>query len=358
MARPVVAAVVAAVAMVAGVLVGGPASAAAAPTPGTRLTGADISWPNCPKGMGIPTRRTEGKPMPLDSAAFVVVGLTNGPGFVRNPCLSAQVGWVQAQQRWLGVYAMTTFPTRGQRTTYGGTGPWLAPGTRSELLNTGYQQALFNVATMRELGIVVPFVWVDVEPYPTHPWSKGRAANRAVVQGVVRGYEDSGYRVGFYSYEGGWRSVVGGWRKPAYPTWYPVGAERHGYSKAARRCSMPSFSGGPVLVGQWVEGDRDRNVSCPALTGRAERAHPLTRWADRRLRTGSRGPAVRALQRALGTSVDGVFGRRTRSRLASFQVSAGLVPTGVTGLWAWRALGAGTRLPEQPSRLPELFTPY
>ena len=62
---------------------------------------------------------------------------------------------------------------------------------------------------MRLAGLVVPFVWVDVEPYPTHPWSRDRLANRQVVRGVVRAYEDAGYRVGFYSYDGGWRAVVG-----------------------------------------------------------------------------------------------------------------------------------------------------
>lgn len=185
------------------------------------------------------------------------------------------------------------------------------------------------------------------------------ASNRAVIQGVVRGYEDSGYRVGFYSYDGGWKAVVGSWRKPRYPTWYPVGAERRGLAAAYRRCSMASFSGGPVLLAQWVEGDRDRNVTCPALVGRAAGPHPLTRWSGQLLRVGSRGEAVRALQRALGSMpADGVFGRRTRARLQAFQVSAGLGPTGVTGPYAWRALGAGTVLAERPSRLAEHFTPY
>jgi hypothetical protein len=335
------------------------ATAAVAPTPGARLTGADISWPNCPKGMGIPSRRTEGKPMPLDSAAFVIVGLTNGPGFHPNPCLADQVAWVKAQHRWLGAYSMTTYPDRATLRTYGGDGPW-TPGVhdRARLRNAGYRQALFNVDSMRSAGVDVPFVWVDVEPYPTHPWSRSKRGNRAVITGVVRGYEESGYRVGFYSYLGGWLNVVGGWRKPRYPTWYPVGAERHGYTMASRRCSMPSFSGGPVMIGQWVEGDRDRNVTCPRLTGRGEGLHPLTRHLGTRLRVGSRGTAVRALQRALGVSADGVFGRRTKARLRSVQLSSGLVPTGVTGDDTWRALGAGTVLPERPSRLAEFFTPY
>lgn len=49
-----------------------PAAVAAASS--APLTGVDISWPQCPKGMGIPSRPTEGKPMPKKSARFVVVG--------------------------------------------------------------------------------------------------------------------------------------------------------------------------------------------------------------------------------------------------------------------------------------------
>ena len=46
-----------------------------------------MSWPQCPKGMGIPEKRSQGAPLPLDTAAYVILGLTNGPGFTPNPCL-------------------------------------------------------------------------------------------------------------------------------------------------------------------------------------------------------------------------------------------------------------------------------
>ena len=81
-----------------------PADAPAAPTPSIKvpasrspritgpLLGGDVSWPQCPKGMGIPEKRSEGLPMPDASARFVVIGLTNGPGFVANPCLAEPGG--------------------------------------------------------------------------------------------------------------------------------------------------------------------------------------------------------------------------------------------------------------------------
>ena len=80
-----------------GLSLAGPAAAAVAPTPGVRLTGGDVSWPNCPKGMGIPSRLSPGNPMPVSTASFVVVGLTNGPGWYPNPCLAAHVAWARGR---------------------------------------------------------------------------------------------------------------------------------------------------------------------------------------------------------------------------------------------------------------------
>ena len=62
---------------------------------GSPVLGGDISWPQCPKGLGIPQRRTLGLPMPTPDMEYVVVGLTNGPGFYPNPCLADQVAWVR-----------------------------------------------------------------------------------------------------------------------------------------------------------------------------------------------------------------------------------------------------------------------
>ena len=59
------------------------------------VEGGDLSWPQCPKGMGIKERRTLGLPKPLDSAEYVVIGLTNGPAFTPNPCLADQVEWAK-----------------------------------------------------------------------------------------------------------------------------------------------------------------------------------------------------------------------------------------------------------------------
>jgi peptidoglycan hydrolase-like protein with peptidoglycan-binding domain len=59
-------------------------------------------------------------------------------------------------------------------------------------------------------------------------------------------------------------------------------------------------------------------------------------------RTSSRGGGVRAVQRALGITADGVFGPATEAAVKSFQRRHGLVADGVVGPMTRRALGLGT----------------
>lgn len=326
--------------------------------PGVQLGGGDISWPNCPRGLGIPTRRSPGNPLPLDSAAFTVIGLTNGPGWYPNPCLGEHVAWAAARGVWTSAYSMTTFPTAAERRAYGRTGPWSAVTRAGRLRNAGYAQALANVAAMRGAGLSVPFVWVDVEPYPSHPWPRDVLANRDVVRGVVRAYEGQGYGVGFYSYDSGWRRVVGSWRKPKYPAWVPVGPVRSGWNVATAACGRPSFAGGPVLLAQWVQDARDRDVTCPALTGRLEAAHPLTALLGTTYGPGLVGPAVATLQRGMNMRpqyVTGVFDDRTLRVLLAFQQLRGLPLTGVATDVELTALGAGTVMPALPTLMASLF---
>ncbi|SEP99786.1 hypothetical protein [Microlunatus flavus] len=85
--------------------------------------GYDISWPSCPKGMGIPSRPTLGNPMPSKKSDFVVIGLTNGPGFYPNPCLQKHVDWAKKHHVWTAPYAFMTYPTAKLLKKYGTTGP-------------------------------------------------------------------------------------------------------------------------------------------------------------------------------------------------------------------------------------------
>jgi peptidoglycan DL-endopeptidase CwlO len=69
----------------------------------------------------------------------------------------------------------------------------------------------------------------------------------------------------------------------------------------------------------------------------------------RLLRTGSRGAAVAAAQRALGISADGVFGPQTRHAVRAFQAAHGLAVDGVIGPITASALGLGGRASGGPA---------
>lgn len=329
------------------VAAGGPAAAAPLPALGSTATGYDVSWPNCPKGMGIPGRRTLGLPMPLPDAQYVIAGLTNGPAFTPNPCLAEQVAWAKARSLWLGAYAITTYPSRAELAAHGGTGTLL-----ERLHRVGQAQAAFDLRVLRTAGLRAPMVWVDVEPNSARPWSRDVRANNAVVDGVVAGLEAAGVRVGFYSYGSGWQAITGGRRDVVRPTWVPAG--RAARVDALAKCRTPSFSGGPVWFAQWTDDVRDFNVSCPGTTGRSA-ASPLAPYQETVLREGSRGAAVRALQRAVGAAPDGVFGRRTRAAVQRVQARSGLQPTGVVRRATWRALGADQERTPRTSRFPLAF---
>jgi hypothetical protein len=199
--------------------------------------------------------------MPTRDASFVVVGVTNGPGFHPNPCLSDQLSWVSTHERLLGAYAMTTYPRKRDLARYGQDGPYDASTAHGVLKNTAYAEATYNVSTMTSVGMTVPMIWVDVEPYPTFPWSKSHSDNRAVVRSVLRAYREAGYQVGIYTYPNGWKNVVGRWQLPSVPTWSTIGG---GTAKHARHACGRGPSGGPDWLMQWWTDHRDRDLICPA----------------------------------------------------------------------------------------------
>ena len=234
------------------------------------VEGGDVSWPQCPKGMGIPEKRTLGLPMPLPSAKFVILGLTNGPAFTPNPCLASQVQWVKSRRLLAAAYAVNSYPNDQTLARYGQEGPYDGGSRLGALSNVGYQQARFNIATMKRSGLQTPVVWLDVEPVPTFVWSSDTTANSAVVRGAARGYTDAGYRIGAYSTQALWATVVGDLRL-GIPEWRAAGQTSR--AEALRRCGRDRmFQGGEPVLSQWVQDNRDLNVTCPGTSAE------MTRW--------------------------------------------------------------------------------
>ncbi len=268
--RSVAAALVAAAVAVGPLTVGAADAVPAAAAPPT-LVGNDVSWPQCPVAQG-----GYGLPSPRPGAQFVVIGLTRGLGFTRNPCLADQVA--EAATRGLPAhgYLVPSHPTAAQLTTYGASGPWAATTVAGRLLNAGYAEAGDALAGAAAVPFRPPVVWVDVEPRTAAPWpTSDRAAttrNRLVVLGALRRLDEAGVRYGFYSASSLWASITGAWQAPGVPVWATAG--RRGRAAAEALCAGAGWGGGPVHLAQWYDNTYDDDVTCPAYVFRPARGRP------------------------------------------------------------------------------------
>ena len=227
-------------------------------TRGARLFGADLGWPQCPKGMGIKHKETLGAPMPTEAARFVIIGLTNGPSFTPNPCLRDQVAWARQRKLLTAAYAVVSWPHQKTVDAMGGAGSRL-----DQLRTVGRKAAAYTITQMRGAGLNSPIVWVDVEPVNHYEWRGTTQEQAAVVEGTIAGYRDAGLRVGVYSTPAMYRAIVGDLRL-GVPEWRAAG--QTSMAEALSRCGDDwSIAGGPGVFGQWVEDNRDRNVTCPGV---------------------------------------------------------------------------------------------
>ncbi|WP_157074526.1 peptidoglycan-binding protein [Janibacter corallicola] len=99
----------------------------------------------------------------------------------------------------------------------------------------------------------------------------------------------------------------------------------------------------------------NRMVAEGEVSARGEDDGGIAKYFDTSVRLGSTGEAVKALQRELGVTVDGVFGRRTDKAVRDLQRSKSLRADGVVTANVWHAL-AGldyTRNAKKPDKKPD-----
>ena len=310
------------------------AALAASGSSTTYTHGYDVSWPQC-SGHGD---GTAARSMPSSGARYLILGLTHGAGHTVNPCLAAQLAWARSHDVPVGAYLVPSYPTRAQLAA-ASTGPYGACGddTACRLGNDGARQAGDALATMQQRGVPAPMVWVDVEFRNTHPWSKDHGANHQVLAGVLTGLDQAHMPYGVYTTSYMWSHIVGDWKVNA-PNWLPVGSDS--ISDAKAKCGSTG-TGGNTWLAQYTR-HFDENLTCPAMDATPGHHGPLYRWRNTLLSMGSTGPAVVALQKALGlpAAVTGNFDDRTLAAVVAFQ-AAHLLPTdGKVDNDDWRALGA------------------
>lgn len=232
------------------------------------VRGGDISWPNCPKGLGVPGRRTQGLPLPTARAQFFVIGLTNGRAFTTNPCLAGHLDAARKRGVPVSAYTMLSYPNAAERAAHGMSGPFGTSTYVDRIANVGYAQAAFALDTMAAARFPSPFVWIDVEPRAERRWSRTKANNQALIRGALRAAEDRGVGSGIYTYALAWRQITGGMTLEV-PLWAPGHSHARTFSARMRQsvasCSRIGFTGGPLVMTQWVWRNRDHDVTCPAI---------------------------------------------------------------------------------------------
>jgi hypothetical protein len=236
-----------------------PAQAASPAPPGS--TGYDISWPQCPSN--FPSGGT-----------FGIVGVTNGLAFSANPCLSAEYAWATTSPRIYaaGLYINTGNPEKASSNWPGraGVGPRTCsttdlndPSNVNCAYNYGWNAATdaLNVATTNvgAAAQTLPW-WLDVEI--GNSWNGIGGANSSTIQGYIdyqRGHSTG--MVGIYSTGSQWGQITGGYTVPSAPDWL-AGASN--VTDARNLCNNPasSFSGGPVQLVQYPNGNFDGNYVC------------------------------------------------------------------------------------------------
>lgn len=212
-------------------------------------TGHDISWPQC--GVAYPTP---------NFYLLGVVGVTSGHAFRNNPCFAGEYAWATGTAMAPEAVYLNLNEDLGTTSLYGDTGPYGAcrEGERCHALNYGYNAAwsAYTYAAAQAPSFATTLWWLDIET--ENSWAEedlGR--NRAVIEGAVRFLkEERGFAVGVYSTPAMWREITGGWTV-GLPVW-AAGGEK---ANPQARCGV-GFTGGPVWLVQYADGDYDGDYAC------------------------------------------------------------------------------------------------
>ncbi len=216
--------------------------------------GYDISWPQC------------GRALPVDGD-FRIVGVNGGKPYDTNPCLAEQYRWAVAAPG-AAFYMNTANPGTASRVIdwYGQKSPNPACSPADEAAcayNYGYNAARHAFAhAQSQTGAAGRHSWwLDVET--TNSWSGDLALNVADILGSIVYLREQGVPVGVYSTDYQWGQITGGARIPELYNWV---AGARDADQAARWCVPSStFTGGPVVMVQWVQDDLDHDYACAPL---------------------------------------------------------------------------------------------
>lgn len=254
-----------------------PASAAVA----VAEAGRDISFPQC-----------DGPLPKVRNTRFAVLGVNGGRAFTKNRCLTRQLRWAKRLAGPPAFYANTGNPGPKNSAHWPLGQTWPRECSRSEPNSVGCSydygwnaaKQSFSVATdaaqqlhgvsranARQRVANVDW-WLDVEilnswqTVHTVPTRAKQQNDVATLAGAVNALWDLHVgRVGIYSTSYQWSAITGGILRTrgwfsSNPVWL-AGFDHH--ADAVAGCGHRSFTGGPVLMTQYLAKDGfDGNVAC------------------------------------------------------------------------------------------------
>ncbi|KGN32397.1 hypothetical protein N802_18705 [Knoellia sinensis KCTC 19936] len=126
-----------------------------------------------------------------------------------------------------------------------------------------------------------------------------------------------------------------------------LGLAKDGSFGPATETTLKSWQSrnGVAVTGQLDNATWTKMIGLGLVPARnATAVGPLSAYVNTTIRKGSTGPAVSALQKALGgLAVDGNFGPATETKVKAFQSAHGISPTGVVATSTWNALIEATK---------------
>jgi hypothetical protein len=184
-----------------------------------RVTGYDVSWPQCSPIGSATTRRLPSNP------AYAVVGVNNGKISNFNPCFVAEAAW--AGKNLSAYIVLQAAP--GGNPPMEATGPKAYCATISstcEGYDWGYNYARADLAHVRNLGFNPLAWWLDIETGEGWPTTHViQPVNAAIVQGALDAIRGAGHTVGIYSTWYQWGQITGSYVPAGSPPLWVPGAD-------------------------------------------------------------------------------------------------------------------------------------
>jgi hypothetical protein len=258
-----------------------PSPASAAVAVAVAESGRDISFPQC-----------DGPLPKVRNTRFAILGVNGGRAFTKNRCLTRQLRWAKRLAGPPAFYANTGNPGPKNSAHWPLGQTWPRECSRSEPNSVGCSydygwnaaKQSFSVATdaaqqlhgvsrenARQRVANVDW-WLDVEilnswqTLHTVPTRAKQQNDVATLAGAVNALWDLHVgRVGIYSTSYQWSAITGGILRTrgwfsSNPVWL-AGFDHH--ADAVEGCGHRSFTGGPVLMTQYLAKDGfDGNVAC------------------------------------------------------------------------------------------------